>query len=133
MIEVGSTVRYTGIEEALHQESAGFGLVTDVIAIADGKRLALVQFKKIGRKVKIMVGDTLEEVDVQREGVINEITDKTFDEAVHTALGSFCDEAIGGLDEDEIDLEKLQMIMTSVTLFAIELRKVLFGVEPDGD
>lgn len=127
MIEVGSTVRYTGLEEALHQESAGFGLVTDVIAIADGDKLALVQFKKIGRKVKIMVGDTLEEVDVQHEGVIHEITDKVFDEAVHEALGSFCDEAVGGLDEDEIDLEKLQMIMTSVTLFAIELRKALFG------
>lgn len=131
MIEVGSTVRYTGLEEGFHQESAGFGLVTDVIAIADGKRLALVQFKKIGRKVKIMIDETLEEVDVQQEGVIHEITDKVFDEAVHEALGSFCDEAVGGLDEDEIDLEKLQMIMTSVTLFAIELRKVLFGVEDD--
>lgn len=127
MIEVGSTVRYTGLEEAFHQESAGFGLVTDVIAVGDGDKLALVQFKKIGRKVKIMIGDTLEEVDVQQEGVIHEITDKVFDEAVHEALGSFCDEAVGGLDEDEIDLEKLQMIMTSVTLFAIELRKVLFG------
>lgn len=132
MIEVGSTVRYTGLEEAFHQESAGFGLVTDVIAIGDGDKLALVQFKKIGRKVKIMVGDTLEEVDVQQEGVIHEITDKVFDEAVHEALGSFCDEAVGGLDEDEIDLEKLQMIMTSVTLFAIELRKELFG-GADGD
>lgn len=132
MIEVGSTVRYTGLEDAFHQESAGFGLVTDVIAIADGKRLALVQFKKIGRKVKIMIDETLEEVDVQQEGVIHEITDKVFDEAVHEALGSFCDEAVGGLDEDEIDLEKLQMIMTSVTLFAIELRKELFG-GADGD
>lgn len=132
MIEVGSTVRYTGLEEAFHQESAGFGLVTDVIAIAHGKRLALVQFKKIGRKVKIMIEETLEEVDVQQEGVIHEVTDKVFDEAVHEALGSFCDEAVGGLDEDEIDLEKLQMIMTSVTLFAIELRKELFG-GADGD
>lgn len=127
MIEVGSTVRYTGLEEAFHQESAGFGLVTDVIEVGDGDKLALVQFKKIGRKVKIMIGDTIEEVDVQREGVVNDITDKVYDDAVHKALGSFCDEAVGGLDEDEIDLEKLQMIMTSVTLFAIELRKELFG------
>jgi len=127
MIEVGSTVRYTGLEKSYLQESAGLGLVTDVIEVGGGDKLALVQFKKIGRKVKIMIGETLEEIDVQREGVVNEITDKTFDDAVHTALGSFCDEAIGGLDEDEIDLEKLQMIMTSVTLFAIELRKELFG------
>jgi len=133
MIEVGSTVRYTGLEEAFHQESAGFGLVTDVIAVGDGDKLALVQFKKIGRKVKIMVGDTLEEVDVQREGVVNEITDKTFDDAVHTAIGTFFDGIVEDVGEDDLDLEKIQAIGVSVSLFAIELRKVLFGDEPDGD
>ena len=133
MIEVGSTVRYTGLEEAFHQERAGFGLVTDVIAIGDGKRLALVQFKKIGRKVKIMIGDTLEEVDPQQEGVIHDITDKIFDDAVHKALGIFFDGITAEVGEDDLDIEKLQAIGVSVSLFAIELRKVLFGDEPDGD
>lgn len=133
MIEVGSTVRYTGLEEAFHQESAGLGLVTDVIAVGDGDRLALVQFKKIGRKVKIMIGDTLEEVDPQQEGAIHEITDKIFDDAVHKALGIFFDGITAEVGEDDLDIEKLQAIGVSVSLFAIELRKVLFGDEPDGD
>lgn len=132
MIEVGSTVRYTGLEEAFHQESAGFGLVTDVIAVGDGDKLALVQFKKIGRKVKIMIGDTLEEVDVQQEGVIHEITDKTFDDAVHKMIGQSIDEFTEGLDDETVDFEKLNLIGVSIACFAINLRKELFG-EADGD
>ena len=127
MIEVGSTVRYTGLGESFHQESAGFGLVTDVIAIGDGKRLALVQFKKIGQKVKIMIGDTLEEVDVQREGVVNEITDKIFDDAVHKMIGQSIDEFTDGLDDETVDFEKLNLISVSIACFAINLRKELFG------
>lgn len=132
MIEVGSTVRYTGLEEAFHQESAGFGLVTNVIEVGDGDKLALVQFKKIGRKVKIMIGDTLEEVDVQQEGVIHEITDKTFDDAVHKMIGQSIDEFTEGLDDETVDFEKLNLIGVSIACFAINLRKELFG-EADGD
>lgn len=132
MIEVGSTVRYTGLEEAFHQESAGFGLVTDVIAVGDGDKLALVQFKKIGRKVKIMIGDTLEEVDVQQEGMIHEITDKVFDDAVHKALQESIEDFTAGLDDETVDFEKLNLIGVSIACFAINLRKELFG-EADGD
>lgn len=132
MIEVGSTVRYTGVEEAFHQESAGFGLVTDVIAVGDGDKLALVQFKKIGRKVKIMIGDTLEEVDVQQEGVIHEITDKVFDDAVHKALQESIEEFTDGLDDDTVDFEKLKLIGMGIAIFGINLRKELFGAA-DGD
>lgn len=127
MIEVGSTVRYTGLEEAFHQERAGFGLVTDVIAIGDGDKLALVQFKKIGRKVKIMVGDTLEEVDVQQEGVVNEITDKTFDEAAHKMIDQTTHEFTAGLNDETVDFEKLKLIGVAIACFAINLRKELFG------
>lgn len=132
MIEVGSTVRYTGLEEAFHQESAGFGLVTDVIAVGDGDKLALVQFKKIGRKVKIMIGDTLEEVDVQQEGMIHEITDKVFDDAVHKALQESIEDFTAGRDDETVDFEKLNLIGVSIACFAINLRKELFG-EADGD
>ena len=132
MIEVGSTVRYTGLEKSYLQESAGLGLVTDVIAVGDGDKLALVQFKKIGRKVKIMVGDTLEEVDVQREGVTYEITDKIFDDAVHKMIGQSIDEFTEGLDDETVDFEKLNLIGVSIACFAINLRKELFG-EADGD
>lgn len=132
MIEVGSTVRYTGLQEAFHQERAGFGLVTDVIAVGDGDKLALVQFKKIGCKVKIMVGDTLEEVDVQQEGVIHEITDKVFDDAVHKALQESIEDFTAGLEDDNVDFEKLNLIGMGIAIFGINLRKELFG-EADGD